>query len=175
MIEIKTKYDLDTHKEFLRFLFFRGKHYRYKQSAFTAAGIFLLVLWFVFFFVIPGGYPALLFLLIGIVIILWAQLIPAVLSRQNAREASELSQNGLEIVFDENRFSIISEGETLNDTSALPYEKVFGAYEARNDFYIFITRAHAFIVSKKDFVKGSPDELRTLFQTKMTNNFVICK
>jgi len=175
MIEVKTKYDLDTHKEFLRFLFFRGRFYRYKQIAFTIMGILLLLLWFLFYFIIPEGFVALIFMWIGIILILWAHMVPALLSWQNAREASKIKQSGLEIVFGEDRISITTAGESAEDTSALPYEKVFGAYETKNDFYIFITRAHAFIVSKKDFVKGVPGDLRTLLKTKMKKNFVLCK
>jgi len=175
MIEVKTKYDLDTHKEFFRFLFFRGKYYRYKQLAFTITGAFMVMLWVTFFFIIPDSFIANIFLAIGIVLVLWAQMVPAILSRQNTKEASDLSQTGLDIAFDEGRISIKSPGESPEETSALPYEKVFGAYETKNDFYIFITRSHPFIVSKKDFVKGSPDDLKMLFQTKMAKNFVICK
>jgi len=175
MIEVKTKYDLNTHKEFFRFLFFGGKYYRYKQPVFAIIGAFMVMLWFIFFFIIPESFIANIFLAIGVVLVQWAYMMPVVLSRQNAKEVAELSQTGLDIVFDERRISIKSAGESPEETSALPYEKVFGVYEAKNDFYIYITRAHPFIVSKKDFVKGSPDDLRTLFQAKMAKNFVICK
>ena len=175
MIEVKTKYNLEIHKEFLRFLYFRGKYYRYKQLTFTITGILLIALWIVFYCLMPGGFLVILLLLFGIMVLLWAHMVPFILSKQNIREVSAISQSELDIVFDENRISIFSAGESPDIANTLRYEAIYRAYEAKNDFYIFITRKHAFIVPKKDVVAGSPDELRTLLQTKMRKRFVICK
>jgi len=175
MIEVRTKYNLETHKEFLHFLFFRGKYYRYKQMAFTLTGILLIVLWYVFYCIMSGGFLAILLLLVGIMVILWAHLVPLALSRQNSREASSISQTGLDIVFDEDCLSIFSVGENPATASRLRYETLYNAYEAKGDFYVFITREHVFIVSKNDFITGSPDELRTLLQAKMGKLLMICK
>jgi len=175
MIEVKTKYNLETHREFLRFLFFRGKYYRYKQQAFSILGALLIVLWVVFYFLLDCGPSALLLLAVGIVVILWATLVPFILSRQNAREASKLSQNGLDVIFDDDRVSVMSDGEGPDKASLLRYKDIYHAYEAKNDFYIFITREHAFIVSKKDFIPGDAAGLRGLLRAKLGKEFVICK
>jgi len=175
MIEVKTKYTLEMHKEFLRFLFFRGECYRQKQMSFTMLGILLIVLWLVLFFTTPFSYIPTVLLAVGVFVLLWAHMIPALLTRQNNKEASSLMQAGLDIVFNEDDLSISSEADTVSGTSKLRYKAINKVYETRKDFYIFLTPAHAFLVSKNDFVTGEPDDLRNLFRAKLDDLFVICK
>ena len=175
MIEVKTRYTLEMHKEFLRFLFFRGEYYRYKQRSFSLLGILLIVLWGVLYYTTPFSYLPVVFLGVGVFVLLWAHFVPSVLSRQNAKEASSLMQSGLNIVFDENVISISSEADNLIGTSRLRYKALFKVYETKNDFYIFLTPVHAFLVSKIDIIQDAPEALRTLFQAKIGDLFVVCK
>jgi len=175
MIEVRTKYTPEMHKEFLRFLFFRGESYRFKQRSLTALGILLIVLWLVLYITTPFNIMLVVLLAVGIFVLLWTHLIPAVLSKQNARETSSLTQTGLYILFDENDLFISFDGEPQSCMSKLPYKALDKVYETKNDFYIFLTPANAFLVSKSDFISGSADELRVLFQAKLNGRFVICK
>ena len=175
MIEVRTKYTPEMHKEFLRFLFFRGETYRYKQRTFTVLGILLIVLWFVLYFSLPFSFLPAVLLAVGIFVLLWAHLIPAVLSKQNTKEASSLLQAGLDIVFEEDDLSMSFVSDPECGTSKLLYKMLDKVYETKNDYYIFLTPAHAFLVSKTDFVSGSADELRALFQAKLDDRFIICK
>jgi len=175
MIEVKTKYTLEMHREFLRFLFFRGENYRYKRQSFSVLGILLFALWFVLYMTTPFSYIPAVLLAVGVFVLLWAHLIPAMLTKQNTKEASCLMQSGLDIVFDENDISISSEADSISGTSKLRYKALFKVYETKKDFYIFLTPVHVFLVSKRDFVTGAPDDLRTLFQSKIDDLFVICK
>jgi len=175
MIEVKTKYTLEMHKEFLRFLFFRGEHYRQKQTSYTLLGILLIALWLALFFTTPFSYIPAVLLAVGVFLLLWAHMIPALLSRQNNKEASDLMQAGLDIVFDENDLSLSSEADSVSGTSKLRYSALYKVYETKNDFYIFLTPAHAFLVSKTDFIKGVPGDLRSMLQAKLNDLFVICK
>lgn len=84
-------------------------------------------------------------------------------------------QTGLNIVFDENDISISSEADTISGTSKLRYTGLYKVYETKKDFYIFITPVVAFLVSKMDFLSGSPDKYRDLLQLKIGDRFVICK
>jgi len=175
MTIVKTKYTLETHKEFLRFLFYRGKYYRYKRTAFTLLGLSLIFLWFMFYLVIPCGFPAILLLALGIIVLLWAQLVPTTLSKQNAKEASRLTQCEMNIVFIDNSVTILSEEGDGYSANVLLYENLYRIYETRKDFYVFITVEHAFIVSKNELSDDTQKELEILFQTKMDKDFVICK
>ena len=175
MTIVKTKYTLETHKEFFRFLFYRGKYYRFKRVSFSVLGILLIMLWLVFYFIIPCGFPAPLLLAAGIIILLWAHLVPIMLSKQNIKEASGLSQTELSIVFNESNIFVLSGKDDGDSNSELRYEKLYKIYETRNDFYVFITYEHAFIVLKKDLTSGALEDLRTLFRAKMDKDFVICK
>ena len=175
MIEVRTKYTPEMHKEFLRFLFFRGESYRYKQRTFTVLGILLIVLWFVLYFSMPLNLLPIVLLAVGIFVLLWTHLIPAVLSKQNAKETSSLRQAELYIIFNEDDISISFEGDPQSGMSSLLYKALYKVYETKNDFYLFLTPANALLVSKSDFISGSADELRTLFLAKLNGSFVLCK
>ena len=175
MIEVKTKYTLEMHKEFLSFLFFRGEYYRYKRRSFTWLGILLIVLWGILYFSMSFSLLPCILLAVGIFVLLWAHLIPAVLSRQNVKEASSIMQTGLNIVFGEKDISISSEADTISGTSKLRYNALYKVYETKKDFYIFVTPVVAFLVSKMDFLRGAPDEFRALLQLKIGERIVICK
>jgi len=175
MIEVKTKYTLEMHKEFLSFLFFRGEYYRYKRRSFTMLGLLLIVLWGILYFSMHFSLLPCILLAVGIFVLLWAHLIPHVLSKQNTKEASSQTQSGLNIVFGENDISISSEGDNMSGTSKLRYKALFKVYETKKDFYIFLTPVVAFLISKTGFISGSPDELKVLLQPKIGDLYVVCK
>jgi len=175
MIEVKTKYTLEMHKEFLRFLFFRGKYYRYKQKFFSILGILLIALWGVLFFTTPFEVLPVILLAVGVFVLLWVHMVPSVLSKQNAKEAGSLTQSGLDIVFTEDDISISAIADNYSSASKLRYKALHKVYETKKDFYIFLTPVHAFLVSKMDFINGSACGLRELFQNKADDLFEICK
>jgi len=175
MIEAKTKYTPEMHKDFLLYLFFRGPHYRYKQKTFTMLGILLIVLWGALYFTTPFSYLPVVLLAVGIFVLLWAHLVPALLSKQNTKEVSSLMQTGLNILFNENDISISSEGDSSNSASKMRYNALYKVCETSKAFYVFLTPVHAFLISKTDFLNSTPNDFRSLLQTKIGDLFEICR
>jgi len=131
-----------------------------------------------------GGKIALLGLISGKTHINWDHVIFNSLTIQGVygREMFEtwykmmsMLQTGLDIAFDENELSLSLAADRQSGVSRLGYNALFKVYETQKDFYIFLTPAHAFLVSKSDFVKGSAEELRVLLQDKLDTLYIICK
>lgn len=77
--------------------------------------------------------------------------------------------------FDENTFKhSICSGETKSET-VIEYSRLAKAIESEYYFYIFTAENAAYVVRKSAFVKGTPDELRSILQSELDERFTIKK
>ncbi|MDR0840441.1 MAG: YcxB family protein [Christensenellaceae bacterium] len=81
-----------------------------------------------------------------------------------------------EFSFNADDFAQIQTGDLAEGQSRAKYESIFKVYETEHYFFILPLPGQAYIVPKRDFVEGTPLELRVLLQAKLPpEKYVICK
>lgn len=175
MIEIETQYTLDAYKEYTWFAMFRGKHYRAHKVAFaflTAFAIFLLCI-SVFWLHRDLAIAVSAFSVVCCVVL---YIVALVRPGQYYKKSPLLFQTKIKFVLDDDALSMTQAGAIASGTSTMRYDALYRAYETKNAFYLYISPLQAYLLTKKDVVKGTPEELRALLQSKLPpKKYVICK
>jgi len=65
-------------------------------------------------------------------------------------------------------------GTSLKGSDMLPYEALLEAVEVKDSFYLFISRHHAHLISKKNLGGKDVEQLRTALSSKLGEKFVSC-
>lgn len=175
MIEIETKYTYESYKQYYWFSLFRGKYYRYGKAIFHFFMALALVIT-ILSFTLLNSIPAAIFSTVSIVAFFWLYLMSYIRPKRYVRQSPALFQSGFTFIFDEDSFSIIQTGDITSGTSTAQYSALIKAYETRETFYVYVTPVQAYLLPKKDIIKGAPEELRTLLQSKLPQGkYILCK
>ena len=176
MVEVRTKYTLETYSEFLKFSFFRGKHSRLGHQIYRVIEIILVVMFFVLIFgFLQFPYPPVLFLVVAAFLFAAQNIIPGLFARSYAKKAAGLFNVGLDIAFKKNNVYISTTGESEETATKMPYNLIVRAFEVSNAYYLYIVHGQELILSKKDFINDNPDDLRIMLEEKIGKRYVLCK
>jgi hypothetical protein len=176
MIEVSTRNTPEIYKEFFWFSLFRGRFFRYKRMLYLV----LMLLSYVVFACISYRTHTYFLMLKGTSFI-WAMLstlfygMCLIQLKVFTRKSSVLFQPSIRYIFNQNDYSIIESGDLIHGTETIKYEAISRVYETKNAFYLYLTPTKANIISKKDIVVGTPEDLNNLLQQKYQNKYVICK
>lgn len=175
MILVDTVYTYEMVRAFFRFHMFRGKHYKLNTTMFflvsglvTAAMILLFVLrnravlWYIF---ILMQIFDLLFLFLYFI------LPPMYYNR-----SKKYAEKNYIVEFKEKTIRLDGASIPASGYLELYYKGLHKVFETRDVVYMYITASQAFILPKKDFILGSPEELCRLLQRKIgADKYVVCK
>ena len=175
MVELGTKYTYESYKQYYWFSLFRGKYYRYSKVMFrffTALSIVIAILSFTWL----NSVLAAVISTVGIIAFFWIYLMSFVRPKRYVKQSPALFQSGYTFIFDEDNFSIMQTGDITSGTSTAQYSALIKVYETKEMFYVYVTPVQAYLLPKKDIVKGTPEELRALLQSKLPKGkYILCK
>ena len=175
MIEIETIYTYESYKQYYWFSLFRGKYYRYGKAVlhfFTVLAIALVILSVTLHYRVLTSIIA----AIGAVILISYHILAFVRPKRYVRQSPSFFQTGHTFIFDEDSLSIMQTGEIASGSSTAQYSALIKVYETREMFYVYVSPVQAFLLAKKDIVKGTPEELRGLLQSKLPHGkYILCK
>ncbi len=160
----KTKY---TQKEYEIFL----KSYK-KEYAFTDS------LSIIFNFVFWGGCMVLAFaqkewlpaigILIGLIVYIWYKFIRPATKQQEILNGPRMSGKFVNsYTFYQNYFDV----ENPEGNAKIYYMKIYKMVEAKEYYYIYLTKELAYIVSKIGFTKGNSDEFSVFMKKKLFRRY----
>lgn len=174
MIEINITYTLEIYKEFFWFSLFRGKYYRYGKMVFPIITILSLTISILSFFTDDLLLKILPIAMTVICVLFY--LIAFLKPKIYFKKSPALFQSSMKIIFNKDDFSSLQTGDMASGTGVIKYEALHKAYETQNAFYLYLTPGQAILISKKDFVNGTTEELRDLLQSKLQKNkYIFCK
>ena len=175
MVEVETKYTYESYKQYYWFSLFRGKYYRYGKVVFhffTALAIVIAILSFAWLDSVLAGVIS----TVSTVIFCWYYLMAFVRPKRYVKQSPSFFQTGHRFIFDEDSLSVMQTGEIASGTSTAQYSALIKVYETREMFYVYVSPVQAFLLAKKDIVKGTPEELRGLLQSKLPHGkYILCK
>jgi len=80
-----------------------------------------------------------------------------------------------EFIFNDDSINTTTTGDMSTGASTIKYEAVYKVYETDNAFYIFLSPKQALLLTKKDIVAGTSEELRKLLQSKIAHEkYILC-
>lgn len=175
MIQIKTNYTLEIYKEYNWFSLFRGKYYRYGIATFPFVTLLMIVctvcsfIWFdSLFLIIVSG--------VGVLLCVLFYLVAYIRPKKYVKQSPSLFQSSIEVSFNDDSFSSLQTGEIVSGTGITKYEAIHKVYETKSTFYLYLTPYQAMLLTKQHVVKGTPEELRQLLQSKLpSKKYVLCK
>ena len=175
MIEVNTKYTYEGYKQYYWFSLFRGKYYRYSKvifHIFTVLAVVIAILAFTWLHSVPAAAIS----TVGTVAFFWLYLMSIIRPKRYVKQSPALFQSGYTFIFDEDSFSTMTTGDITSGTSTAQYSALIKVYETIEVFYVYITPVQAYLLPKKDIVKGTPEELRGLLQSKLPQGkYILCK
>jgi hypothetical protein len=165
-VEVVTDNNYQKYKDFIRFSLFRGKYYRFGFPSFIALVILALAIFVLTVLTIEmDTFLTVLFIFLFTVILLFAYLyfVLPVTGYKKARSWAK----GIRLIyrFGEDDFTLKTdntENSDFVDDAKLKYNIIFRIYETDKAFYLYLSKAQAFIISKSDIIAGSVDDLREL-------------
>lgn len=164
LFENKTKY---SQKEYNAFVESYRKEYEKSDMA-----------WLIFNFIFFGACMILAFLekeivlgiliLIGLTIYFWFKIIKPIKDVERDKNSNKTSGHFVNgYAFYKNFFKV----ENVDGKAQIFYIKLYRVVETKTDFYIYISRQYAFIVSKFGFTKGTSEEFSKFLKKKMFTKY----
>lgn len=164
LFENKTKY---SQKEYDAFLESYKKEYEKMDTSYLLFYVIFfgicMILAFIEKEIILG-----IILLMGLAIYLWYKIIKPMKEVEKEKEKQKISgdfENNYE--FYKNYFKV----ENVDGKAQILYFKLYRVVETKTNFYIYISRQYAFIVSKEGFTKGTSEEFSAFLKKKMFTKY----
>ena len=153
LFENKTKY---TQKEYAK------SDYSFMMFNFIFFGICLIIA------VIEKEFILALGLIIYLLVYFWFKVIRPIKAVEKDKKSHKMSGNFVNnYEFYKNYFKV----ENVDGKAQILYFKLYRVVETRTDFYIYISREYAFIVSKFGFTKGTSEEFSKFIKKKMFTKY----
>ena len=76
-----------------------------------------------------------------------------------------------QVVFDDVGVAIHAHSDEFHEDSAEKYSAFYKAIETNEYFFLFINKQQAYIIPKRGFTQGTPQELSMLLENKMYGKF----
>jgi hypothetical protein len=163
MIEAKTKY---TKKSFREFQWFHS-YKRNWSSYFMVAFVFIMFAGAAFIAVmsvINDEYSDIFLSVVLVVLGVFLLVLPRLMTWFTHRKSPWLFEMGNAFSFRDDSFTAISNSDLITGTSDIKYEALAYVYETSGFFYVYIQAHQSFMIDKKDFTAGTPEDLSALLQ-----------
>lgn len=172
IIEIQTKNDYETLKEFYRFFIFSGKGRRGGQRfAFIMAVFVMFAALFSWIFTKDS-----MFLIFGgvmlIVVILFAVMYYITPKLVFKRAQKVMAENLLYRFFDDH-IEVEARGENTKSSESVNYSVFTMVYDVKNAFYLKLTSGVTYIIRKQDMEEAQTAALGEFLKHKFTERFKI--
>ena len=175
MIEFETKYTYESYKQYYWFSLFRGKYYRYGKATLPLITVLMIALAILSFTWIDSILFAVISTVAAVICILF-YVLASIMPKRYVKQSPALFQSSMTIIFNEDDFSTMQTGDIASGTGITKYEALNKAYETKDTFYVYLTPVQALLLAKKDIVKGTPEALRGLLQSKLPKGkYILCK
>ena len=164
LFENKTKYSQEEYEKFLK---------SYEEEYATSENAYMLfnILFFGFCMILAFRNNEILLgiaLLIGLLIYIWFKFIRTAKRNKKDRKSSKLSGNFINTYkFHKNQFSV----DNPEGKAQIFYFKLYRVVETNTNYYIYISRDMAFIMSKDSFTKGNSLEFSQFIKKKMFTKY----
>ena len=164
IFENKTKY---TQKEYDLFTEsykkeFAKSDYSFMMFNFIFFGICMIIAFIEKEFILAFG------LIIYLFAYFWFKIIRPVKEVEKDKKSHKMSGNFVNnYEFYKNYFKV----ENVDGKAQILYFKLYRVVETKTDFYIYISREYAFIVSKFGFTKGTSEEFSKFIKKKMFTKY----
>ena len=93
-------------------------------------------------------------------------LLPRISASSAFKKSPALFDTGLTFTFHEDYFTVQTTG-MVSGTSDIRYEALYRVYQTKDYFYLYLQQRQSYIVDKKDFTAGKPEELAVLLDKAM--------
>ena len=175
MIELDVKYTYERYKKFYWFTLFRGKNYKRGIKIFpivTALMIFYVILFTVW---MDNVLLRVIFSVLSIICILF-YVAAFFMPRYYVKRSPALFETNINLIFGDESFITTQTGDAIKGTGETKFSALWKVYETTDSFYLYHTPAQALLLSKDDFVTGTPAELRELLQKNLeVKKYIVCK
>ena len=159
MLEVKTKYTKESLIKFHRFhLYGRGARGVFFISflILISTGALSHIYWA---FSTGEVEPQFLFnACFAVALVCVFALIPRFLAKSAMKKDQALNITGYDYVMHDDCFTITTNGEMISGASEIKYTALSKVYEKRNYFYLYFQQNRVFIIEKKHFTQGTPEE-----------------
>ncbi len=160
LFENKTKY---TQKEYNLFTESYKKEYAKSDLSFMMFNFIFFGMCMVIAFIEKEFILALL-LIIYLLAYFWFKIIRPIKDVKKDKKSNKMSGSFVNnYEFYKNYFKV----DNVDGKAQLLYFKLYRVVETKTDFYIYISREYAFIVSKFGFTKGTSEEFSKFIKRKM--------
>jgi len=174
MIQVETKYTYESYKQYYWFSLFRGKYYRYGITTFPFITALMIVLAILSFTWLHSALAAAIST-VGTIICILFYVMASFMPKRYVKQSPSLFQSSMTIIFNEDSFSSMQTGDMSSGAGITKYAALNKVYETKDMFYVYLTPVQALLLTKKDIVKGTPEELRSLLQSKLPHSkYILC-
>lgn len=164
LFENKTKY---TQKEYNLFTESYQKEYAKSDYSFMMFNFIFFGICMIIA-VIEKEFILALGLIIYLLVYFWFKVIRPIKAVEKDKKSHKMSGNFVNnYEFYKNYFKV----ENVDGKAQILYFKLYRVVENRTDFYIYISREYAFIVSKFGFTKGTSEEFSKFIKKKMFTKY----
>lgn len=173
LIEIKSKLDYESYRNFVRFTLFRGKGYKIGPvSLFTALPILILLTLFMGIFS-QDTLSIILCVSLFVLLILMLNLY-FIIPKVSYKKSTPLLADEVIHRFYENHLEVDAIGENVKGADTYQYAVFKIIYEVNTAFYLKMANGIAFVISKKYLDAGQIDYLSKFFANRFGNKYKNC-
>jgi len=160
LFENTTTYSSDIYKEFVKF---HNKKYNLQYHLYTLFVLCLIVFCMVSQFLYNNISLGILFIFIMILFLIWRVFHPYFFVKKEAK--SDKVQKRLTNTY--SLYDNYMEIKNNKNIVKLKYYKLYKLFETENNFYLYISKSHSFVLSKTGFSIGNADEFYRFLKKKM--------
>ena len=163
-IVVHSRYTYEEYNEFSAFCLYKTKHYKALN---TFVLILVPVMIAVIFFCDPDSFSRTMgWILLALYPFYLASLF--LIPKIGYQQMLKLVSGGVTFTFENDEIHIDTlSGGAYKENAVMRYELLVKIYETPTMFYLFIPGTNAYLVSKRGFLSGSPEELRSLLAGKI--------
>ena len=156
----KTTYNI---KEYKKFVEFHNHKYGFKYNAYTIFMFFLFIFCMILQFKYGNIGYGLLFACLGFIFILFRIFYPLLFIKKEA-SSNKVQKELTNTYFFYNNYMEI---KNIHGTIKLNYYKLYKAFESEDNFYLYVNKNYSYVVSKKGFTIGNPDDFYKFIKRKL--------
>ena len=164
LFENKTTYSQEEYNAFL-------ESYRKEYEKSDTAWLFFNFIFFGICMIIAFIEKELILafvLLIYLLVYFWLKIIKPTKEVERDKKSNKVSGNFVNsYMFYKNIFKV----KNLDGKAQILYFKLYRVVETKTNFYIYISRQYAFIVSKSGFTKGTSEEFKQFMKKKLFTKY----
>lgn len=174
-IKASCKMDLASHQALVRMQMFKKADPKKRMTLWTVVYALLLVVLLVEILLIgPEKQLVIMAIVLAAVYLLecyWYFGLP----KQQYKRMAHMKDVRNRYVFTDEGITVVSEGEGVNGSIDIQYDKICRVIENSHYFFIFQTKVSVFLVDKTTLSGGTAEQLSNKLQSSISGKYTICK